>query len=452
MDYDVIVIGAGQAGPSLSARMAEAGRTVLLAEARHIGGTCVNYGCTPTKTMMASARAAHAARTAGRLGVRTGDVEVDLSAVVDRKNEIVDQWRSGSEKRLERAGEKLTVARDHARFVGEREIEVGGARHRGEVVIINTGARARTPPIPGLDDVDWLDNESILDVRDTPDHLVAIGGGYVACEFAQMFGRFGSEVTIIQRGEHLIDREDPDISEALEEAFRAEGIELELGREAEEVARSPAGVRVKLDSGAEVEGSHLLVAVGRVPNTDDLGCGAAGVELDDRGFIVVDDEYRTTAEGVYAVGDVTGGPQFTHTSWDDHRILYDLLMGQTHRRRSGRVIPHCVFTDPQVAGVGLTERQGEAEGVDYEVATMPFGRVARAVEIDEPAGTMKVLIDPATERVLGAAIVGAEAGELIHIFAVLMQARASARAIVDAQAAHPTFAEGVQSLDRYALT
>ncbi len=245
------------------------------------------------------------------------------------------------------------------------------------------------------------------------------------------------------------------MSETMEEVFETEGIDLRLGVEGTAVSQDGDQVVVELDDGGSVRGSHLLVAVGRRPNTDGLDCAAAGVELDKRGFVVVDDGYRTSAEGVYAVGDCTGGPQFTHTSWDDHRILYDLLTGNGRRARSGRVIPHTVFTDPQVAGVGLTERQAKERGLDYEVTTMPFGHIARAIEVDETAGTMKLLIDPESERILGASLVGIEAGELIHIFAVLMQAGESPRPIVDAQAVHPTLAEGVQSLvmslDRYAL-
>jgi pyruvate/2-oxoglutarate dehydrogenase complex dihydrolipoamide dehydrogenase (E3) component len=281
-----------------------------------------------------------------------------------------------------------------------------------------------------------------------------------------MFRRFGSEVTIVSRGPHLLDREDDDVSEAIEDVFRKEGITLQLDsvaqgvslRKADEATASVANgnrVILEIDGGESIEGTHFLTAVGRVPNTEGLGCDVAGIELDERGFIKIDDEYRTSAEGVFAVGDITGGPQFTHASWDDHRILFDILRGKRGRNRSDRLIPYTVFTDPQVARVGLSEREARGRGVAYEVATRPFGEIARAVEVDETAGTMKVLLDPDTERVLGAAIVGLEAGELIHIFVALMQAGASARAIVDAEAVHPTLAEGVQSLvmalPRYSL-
>lgn len=455
MDFDMIVIGSGQAGVPLAARLAEAGWKVMLAERSKLGGTCVNHGCTPTKTMMASARAAHAARRVGRLGVHAGGVEVDLAAVVDRKDEIVNRWREGVRRRLDRAGANLTVIAGEARFVGPREVEVNGDRHRGKNVAINTGGRPAVPPIEGLGQVESLDNDSVMQLRERPEHLIVLGGGYIGCEFGQMFRRFGSKVTIVQRASHLLDREDEEISEAIEEVFRGEGIELRVGREAIGVEARNAGIALSLDDGTSISGSHLLVAAGRVPNVEALNLDAAGVELDEGGHVRIDDEYRTSADGVYAVGDVTGGPQFTHASWDDHRILFDLLTGQGRRTRADRVIPHTVFTDPQVAGVGLSERQARARDLEHEVASIPFGRIARAVEIDETAGIVKVLIDPTSERILGASIVGAEAGELIHIFEVLMVAGASARAIVDSEMAHPTFAEGVQtavmSLDRYAL-
>jgi pyruvate/2-oxoglutarate dehydrogenase complex dihydrolipoamide dehydrogenase (E3) component len=455
MTVDVIVIGGGQAGVPLAARLAEAGRRVLLAERQELGGTCVNYGCTPTKTMIASARAAHVARTAARLGVHAGDVRVDLAAVVDRKDAIVRQWREGVRKRLERAGERLRVVHGHARFVGPREVEVAGERHQAEVVVIDVGARPVVPPIPGLDAVAWLDNHRVMDVRQLPSHLVVLGGGYIGCEFAQMFRRFGSAVTVIDRGEHLMSMEDPETSQSLEEVFRAEDIRLELRAKVESVAPAEGGLAVRVAGGPEIRGSHLLVAVGRRPNTDDLGCEAGGVERDERGFIPVDDHYHASAKGVYAVGDATPGPQFTHASWDDHRLLFDHLLGRLARKRSERIVPITAFTDPQVARVGLTEREAKDRGVRYEVATMPFGSIARAIETDEKAGTMKVLLDPQTERILGAAIVGAEAGELIHVFVPVMLAGTTARALVDAEYVHPTFAEGVQSLvmrlKRYAL-
>lgn len=455
MRQDVVVIGSGQAGVPLAARLAEAGKRVLIAEAGQLGGTCVNYGCTPTKTMIASARAAHVARTASRFGIQVPQVAVDLAAVIDRKDKIVSQWRTSVQKHLEQAGDRLTVAYGAARFVGEREVEVAGDRHQAEVVIINTGALPRLPEIDGLADVNALDNETVMQLRRLPSHLLILGGGYIGCEFGQMFSRFGSPVTIVERNDHLLPHEDEDISETIEEVFRQSAIDLRLALEAVSVNQLGDRIQVSLADGTELRGSHLLVAVGREPNTDTLNLESAGVETDERGAIVVDHLYRTTARGVYAVGDVTGGPQFTHTSWDDHRRLFSILTQRGNLEGSRPLVPSTVFTDPQIARVGLSEREAREKGIRYEKASMPFGEIARAIETDERAGTMKVLLDPDTERILGAAIVGAEAGELIHIFVTLMQANASARAVVDAQFVHPTLAEGVQSLvmkiDRYAL-
>jgi pyruvate/2-oxoglutarate dehydrogenase complex dihydrolipoamide dehydrogenase (E3) component len=350
---------------------------------------------------------------------------------------------------------RLTLVRGHARFTGPRQVEIAGERYEADIVIVNVGARPAVPPLTGLEDVPWLDNARIMQLRRVPRHLVVLGGGYIGCEFAQMFRRFGARVTVIDRSPHLMSTEEPESSTALEAAFRAEGIRLVMRATAESVSRRGRTVTVRLARGRPVSGSQLLVAVGRRPNTDDLGADAAGIRLDAKGYIEVDERYRTSAEGVYAVGDCTPGPQFTHASWDDHRILFDLLQGHGTRTRNDRLVPVTAFTDPQVARIGLTERDARARGFSPEIATMDFGEIARAVETDQTAGTMKILLDPKTEKVLGVSIVGAEAGELIHIFAPVMVAGVSARAVVDAEYVHPTFAEGVQSLvlslERYAI-
>lgn len=446
MRTDVIVIGSGQAGVPLATRLAAAGKSVVLIERAALGGTCTNYGCTPTKTMVASARAAHVARTAGRLGVRTGEVHVDLPAVVARKDAVVTRWRDSVGRRLRAAGERLRVVMGHARFVGPRELEANGERFEADVVIVDTGARPLIPGLPGLDRIPFLTNASLMDVRELPAHLIVLGGGYIGCELGQMFRRFGSAVTTIDRNEHLLAREDPDTSSALEEVFRGEGITLELSSTIESIRTESGQIVARLTNGKEVRGSHVLIAVGRSPNTDDLGCDVAGVKLDERGFIVVDDSYATSVAGVFAVGDVAGGPQYTHSAWDDHRILFEHLMGRPARKRSERVIPFAIFTDPQVGGIGFTERELHAKRIAFEKATMPFADIARAIETGETAGTMKLMIDPVTEKVLGCRLVGADAAELIHVFVPLVEAGASVRTIVGAEAVHPTFAEGVQSL------
>ncbi|MFO7767647.1 MAG: mercuric reductase [bacterium] len=455
MKVDVIIIGSGQAGSPLATRLAGSGQQVVLIERAYLGGTCVNYGCTPTKTIIASARAAHAARGAGRLGVETGPVSVDFEAVMARKDRIVEQWRSGVERSIE-SEDGVLLVRGHGRFTGPSTVEADGRVFTAGTIIINTGARAALPPIDGLADVEWMDNADILELTALPPHLLIVGGGYIGCEFGQAFRRFGAEVTIVGRPHHLLPREDTEISQALEEVFDAEGIDLRLGRTARSVRPDGDEIVMSLDDGSEIRGSRLLIAAGRRPNTEDLGCEEAGVERDERGFVEVDEYYRTSVDSIYAAGDVTGGPQFTHTAWDDHRLLFDVLVDDGTRGRDDRLIPSTVFTDPQVARVGLNETEAEEQGIDFEVASMPFGHIARAIEVDETAGFMKVLIDPSTERVLGASIVGSEAGELVHIFTALMAADAPARTIVEMEAAHPTFAEGMQSLvmklDRYRLS
>ncbi|WP_242352958.1 MULTISPECIES: NAD(P)/FAD-dependent oxidoreductase [unclassified Anaeromyxobacter] len=456
MDLDAIIVGSGQAGVPLATRLASHGQRVLLAERGPLGGTCTNTGCTPTKTLVASARAAHVARTAGRLGVQAGAVKVDLPAVIARKDAIVRRWQESIAKRLAGAGANLRLVRGHARLVGERTVEVAGERHRAAVVILNVGARPIEPPIPGLGGVPWLDNRRLMELTELPSHLVVVGGGYIGCELAQAYRRFGADVTVVEPAPHLLGHEDPEISEAIEGFFRDEGLALALGVRAERVSGEPGRITVGLSSGRAVTGSHLLVATGRRPNTDDLGCDAAGVKLDGHGFVEVDDHYQSSAPGVYAVGDCAGGPQFTHAAWDDHRLLFDVLTGKPGRGRKDRLIPYTAYTDPQVAGVGLTEHEAKEKGVRYEVATLPFGSVARAIETDEKAGVLRVLVDPVSERIVGASIVGAEAGELIHVFAALMQAGAPVRALVDMEVVHPSFAEGLQSvvmaLPRYALS
>jgi pyruvate/2-oxoglutarate dehydrogenase complex dihydrolipoamide dehydrogenase (E3) component len=453
-EADFIIIGSGQAGVPLATRLAHAGHRVLLVERAELGGTCTNYGCTPTKTMVASARAAHVARTGGRLGVHAAEVRVDLAAVVARKDAIVRRWREGVAHRIAEASSRLQLLQGSARFVAERQIEVRGQRYRAQQVIINVGARPQVPAIQGLDAAPWLDNHRLMELRTLPRRLLVMGGGYIGCEFGQMFRRFGAEVAMVDHNHHLLAREDPEVSAAVEAVFRSEGIVLRTGSEIASVARAGDDVVLRLPD-EELRGSHLLVATGRRPNTDDLACDRAGIALDPNGYVVVGNQYQTSAPGVYAVGDATLGPQFTHSAWDDHRLLFEILNGRPGRGRSDRIVPSTVFTDPQVAHVGVREVEARKRGLRFESATMAFGQVARAIETDQTAGVMKVLIDAADERLLGATIVGAEAGELIHIFVPLLQAGSNARPIVDAEFVHPTFAEGVQSLvmslSRYAL-
>jgi pyruvate/2-oxoglutarate dehydrogenase complex dihydrolipoamide dehydrogenase (E3) component len=446
MNVDVVVIGSGQAGVPLALKLAAAGKRVVLCERKALGGTCTNTGCTPTKTMIASSRAAHVARTAERLGVRVPEVSVDFSAVVRRKNEMVRIWQEGAKRRIDAAGKNLELVRGHAHFVAPRTIEVAGQKITADVFVVNVGARPVVPDVAGLESVPWLDNRRVMELDALPEHLVVLGGGYVGCEFAQMFQRFGSKVTILEHGEHLMGAEDAAVSSEIEGVFAEEGIATVPNAKVRSVAARNGGVVVRLADDREIEGSHLLVATGRRPNTDDLGCDAAGIELDQRGFIVTGEHYETSADGVFAVGDANGGPQFTHVAWDDHRILFERLMGRPSRARSSRSYPYVAFTDPEVAGVGLNEKRARKRNVAYSLSTIPFSSINRAYETGENKGVLRLLVDPESERVLGANIVGAQAGELIHCFVVLMEAKASIDAIVDAEFAHPTFAEGVQSV------
>ena len=446
MHVDVVVIGSGQAGVPLAVKLAGQGKRVVLAERRAVGGTCTNTGCTPTKTMIASARAAHVARTAERLGVHVPEVRVDFGAVVRRKEEMIRIWQEGATRRIAGAGENLVLVRGHARFVAPRTIVVGGRRFSADVVVVNVGARPSVPSISGLESVPWLDNRRVMELDRLPEHLVVIGGGYVGCEFSQMFRRFGSKVTIVEHGEHLMSAEDAAVSGEIEAVFADEGIATEFGAKVQGVDARKGGIAVRLANDREIEGSHLLVATGRRPNTDDLGCEAAGIELDERGFVLTGEHYETSAENVFAVGDASGSPQFTHVAWDDHRLLFERLMGRDIRTRSSRSYPYVAFTDPEVAGVGLNEKRARERSIAYDLATIPFSSLNRAYETGENKGVLRVLVDPGSERVLGASIVGAQAGELIHCFVVLMEAKASIDAIVNAEFAHPTFAEGVQSV------
>jgi pyruvate/2-oxoglutarate dehydrogenase complex dihydrolipoamide dehydrogenase (E3) component len=460
-DPDVIIIGTGQAGVPLATRLARAGKRVVIIERGLLGGTCVNVGCTPTKTLVASARAAHVARTSARLGVRVADLAVDFAAVMARVDAVVHRWRAGVERHLTTAGERLQLVRGHARFVGPRTVEVSGARHQAKQVVINVGARSAVPDVGGLDGVDHFNSAGALGLEELPARLLILGAGYVACELGQAFRRLGAEVTLVAPSKRLLPREDEAVSEALAGVFRAEGIGMELGTRVAEVTRAPAGVELRLtaapgEAGRSVFGSHLLVATGRTPNTADLGCAAGNVALDAQAYVIVDERYETSEPGVFAVGDCVPGPQFTHVSWDDHRVLFDILTGKPARKRTDRLVPYTIFTDPQVAGVGLSERAARERGLEVEVAVMPFGDIARAIETDETAGVVEVVLDAKSERVLGAFIVGVDAGELIHVFSVLMGAGGSARILVDGEFVHPTFAEGLQTavmkLPRFALS
>ncbi len=449
MHYDAIVVGAGQAGGPLSTALARSGRRTLLVEREHVGGTCINEGCTPTKTMVASARVAYLARRGADYGVETGSIRLNLAQVRERKRAIVESFRSASERRIG-ATEGLELVFGEARFVGPRALAVGDRTVTADLVFINIGCRPAPPDIPGLDQVGALDSTSITELDAVPEHLMVLGGGYIGIEFAQMFRRFGSKVTVIQRGAQLLPQEDDDIAGAVLEILREDGVEVVLEAQARCAERADdTHVRVVIhESGGEraIVGTHVLAATGRIPNTDRLNPKAAGIETDARGFVRVNERLETTAAGVYALGDVKGGPAFTHISYDDYRIIRANLLESGHRTTTDRPVPYTVFMDPQLGRVGLTERELKKQGRAYRVATQPMSHVARALELDESRGTMKILVDPETRQVLGAAILGIEGGELMAVLQLAMMGNLPYDRIRDAVFAHPTLAESLNNV------
>jgi pyruvate/2-oxoglutarate dehydrogenase complex dihydrolipoamide dehydrogenase (E3) component len=446
--YDAIVLGSGQAGNPLSQKLAEHGWSVALVEKEHLGGTCVNTGCTPTKTMIASAQVAHYARNAARWGVHAEGVSVDLPSVVARKDRVVLQWRSGLEGKVQQRP-NLHLYRGHGRFLDPHRVRVGDQVLEGERIFIDTGGRPSIPRIDGLDQAGYLTNASLLQVTELPEHLLVLGGGYVGLEFGQMFRRFGSRVTVVHSAEQILPREDADVARELQQALEAEGIRFILKARTTRVERDNGQVVLRLGggNGAEsVRGSHLLVATGRRPNTDDLGLDAAGVHTTPQGFIPVNGRLETNVPGIWALGDVNGGPAFTHISYNDYQIVYANLIEGKDLTTVNRLVPYSVFTDPQLGRVGLTEKEARATGRRLKIGKIPMAWVARAIERDETAGLMKVVVDAETDRILGAAILSSEGGELVQIIEFVMRAGAPYTLLKGAVYIHPTLAEGFWTL------
>jgi pyruvate/2-oxoglutarate dehydrogenase complex dihydrolipoamide dehydrogenase (E3) component len=452
--FDVIVIGAGQAGGPLSTAFARAGKKTAIIEREHVGGTCINEGCTPTKTMIASGRVAYLARRGADYGVHTGPITVDETKVRQRKRAIVESFRSGTERGITSApGVELLMG--EATFTGPKTLEVrlrdGGSRMlEAETIVINTGCRPSVPQLPGIESVPALTSTTIMELDVVPEHLLVLGGGYVGLEFGQLFRRLGSRVTIVQRGHHLLAREDDDIADEVAKILREDGIEVLLRTEAVHVERGNDGainLSVRTPEGEHMlTGSDLLAAAGRTPNTEALNPTATGLATDKQGFIPVDERLETRVKGIYAVGDVHGGPAFTHISYDDYRILRANLIEGGSASTTGRLVPYTVFIDPQLGRVGLTEQEAHEHGRRVRVAKMPMSHVARALEVDESRGFMKAIVDAETGQILGAAVLGIEGGELMAMLEIAMLGRLHYGVLKEAIFAHPTLAESLNNL------
>ena len=447
--FDAIIIGTGQAGPALAARLSDSGMKVAIIERKLFGGTCVNTGCVPTKTLVASAYAAHLARRAAEYGVAiAGAVNVDMKRVKARKDEISGHFNKGVENWMQGLAHG-TIYRGHARFESPRTVRVNGELLEADKIFINAGGRALVPPMPGLDQVPYLTNSTMMGVDFLPHHLIIIGGSYIGLEFGQMYRRFGSNVTIVEKGPRLIAREDEDISKAIQEILEREGILLRLNAECMTAHKEGDRIAVGLDcadASRQVVGSHLLLAVGRVPNTGDLGLDKAGVETDKSGYIKVDDQLRTNVPGIWALGDCNGKGAFTHTSYNDFEIVVANLLDHDPRRVSDRIMTYALFIDPPFGRAGMTEAQVKASGRKALVATRPMARVARAVEKGETQGFMKVVVDAETKGILGAAILGVTGDEVIHTLLDVMYAKAPYTIVSRAMHIHPTVSELLPTL------
>ncbi len=446
--FDAIVIGAGQAGPALCARLDREGLRTALIERRRPGGTCVNDGCIPTKTLVASARAVHMARRGGEYGFSAGEVRVDMRRIKARKDGVVEQSRKGLGGWL--SGMKhVTLIEGHARFTAPRTVAVNGRELEAERIFLNVGGRALVPDIPGVNEVPYLTNSSIMDVDFVPEHLVIVGGSYIGLEFAQMYRRFGSKVTVVERMAKLLPREDDDVAAGIREILEREGVEIRTGAECMALSRKGERIVVGLEcqGGAPVaEGTHLLFAVGRLPNTHELGLAQAGIEADARGFIKVDEQCRTSAEGVWALGDANGRGAFTHTSWNDHEIVAANLFDKDARKISDRIPCYALFIDPPLGRAGMNEAEARASGRRLLAGKMPMTRVGRAREAGETQGFMKVLADAGSKELLGAAILGLNGDEIVHSLLDVMYARKPYTTIQRAVHIHPTVTELVPTL------
>jgi pyruvate/2-oxoglutarate dehydrogenase complex dihydrolipoamide dehydrogenase (E3) component len=451
--FDAIVIGSGQGGNPLARALAKAGKRTAVIEREHVGGTCVNEGCTPTKTMVASARVAYLARRGGDFGVNCGQIVIDMLKIRERKRAIVKSFREGGERGLKET-ECDALIMGEASFAGPKLVRVvcnsGGVRLlAAELIFLNTGLRSAIPKLDGLADVPYLDNRSVMELDEVPPRLIVLGGGYIGLEFGQLFRRLGSAVTLLQSGPKLLGKEDDDVADEVKKILEQDGIEVLLNASARSVRRDGKGVAVTVKVGGgekEVSGSHLLLAVGRIPNTDMLNLEAAGIEADERGFIRVNDFLETNVPGIYAIGDVKGGPAFTHISYDDFRVANANVLEGKRISIAGRMVPYTVFIDPQLGRIGLTEREARAQGKKIRVAKMAATSIARALESDESRGFLKILVDPKTEQILGAAMLTVDGGELASMVQIAMMGKLPYTALRDATWSHPTWSEALNNV------
>jgi pyruvate/2-oxoglutarate dehydrogenase complex dihydrolipoamide dehydrogenase (E3) component len=445
--YDAIIIGTGQAGPPLARRMAGAGMKVAIIERGRFGGTCINTGCTPTKTLVASAYAAHVARRGAEYGFSAGEIKVDMKRVKARKDHVVGLSNRGVERSLKDL-ENCRVLEAHARFVSPREVQVGDEILTSDRIFINAGARAAVPDIPGLDRVDYLTNSSIMDIDFLPRHLLVLGGSYIGLEFGQMYRRFGSEVTIVHHGTRLVSHEDADVSAAIADILTREAIDVRLNAKCLRVDKQDDDIVMTVDQGgtSELRGSHLLIATGRRPNTDDLGLDRAGVKTDAHGYIVVDDQLRTSIPGIWALGDCNGKGAFTHTSWNDYEIVAANLLDGESRRVSDRIPAHALYTDPPLGRAGMSEADARNSGRRVLVGKLAMEDVSRAFEKGETEGFMKILVDADTKEILGASFLGVSGDEVIHCVLDTMYAKAPYTLLKRAMHIHPTVAEFIPTM------
>jgi pyruvate/2-oxoglutarate dehydrogenase complex dihydrolipoamide dehydrogenase (E3) component len=448
MKFDAIVIGSGQGGNPLAYTLADRGWSVALLEKAYLGGTCINTSCTPTKTMVASAQVAHYARNASRWGVKAENVGVDLPAVLARKNAVVLGFRAGNERKVEQRP-NLHLYREHARFLAPRKLQIADDVIEGERIFIDVGTRPNPPRVEGLEKAGYLTNKSLMELQEVPEHLVVLGGGYIGLEFSQMFRRFGSRITVIHRGKQLLAREDADVAEGLQRALEAEGVEFRMNSDPTKVERQQDRIIVTYATGqttGTVTGTHLLAATGRRPNTDDLGLDKAGVALDSKGYVKVNGRLETSVPGIWALGDVKGGPAFTRISYNDYQIVYANIIDGKNLSIENRYVPYSLFTDPQLGRVGMTEKEARATGRKLKIGMFPMANVSRAIERGETAGFMKIIVDCENDRILGASILGIEGGESVQILGTLMLANAPYTVLKGAVFIHPTLAEGLFGL------